>query len=352
MRHLVAAIARVSTLRLKVWLPPGELPPQVAAVMTPRESSWLGSTLEAGGIANIIRSGGFRSVLAPIRLLGFLRQMYSRECDVDVYHINWLQCALPLPANGKPAVVSVLGNDLKLLTLPMVRGLIRRALRGRRVVICPNAEWMRESLQLAFGDMAEVAPVSFGIDPQWFAVQRQYDPAAPRRWLAVTRLTVDKLGSLFSWGERFFVEEGRELHLFGPMQERVDVPDWVTYHGSATPEQLCLNWFPSCCGLITLSRHAEGRPQVMLEAMASGLPIIASAMPAHGTLVIDRETGALCASEAELASALALLEDPETNARMGRAARDWALREVGTWDDCARRYVAIYRRLKEARHDE
>jgi hypothetical protein len=30
---------------------------------------------------------------------------------------------------------------------------------------------------------------------------------------------------------------------------------------------------------------------------------------------------------------------------MGNAAREWVLREIGTWDDCAQRYVAIYREL-------
>ncbi len=69
--------------------------------------------------------------------------------------------------------MTVLGTDLKLLGLPLVKTLLRRVMRGRKVAICPNAEWMREPLELAFGDLAQVCPVPFGIDPVWYAISTQ-----------------------------------------------------------------------------------------------------------------------------------------------------------------------------------
>ena len=129
------------------------------------------------------------------------------------------------------------------------------------------------------------------------------------------------------------------------MQENIPIPPWVQYHGSATPEQLANEWFPRASGLVTLSRHAEGRPQVMLEAMAAGLPIIASRMPAHADIVSDGVTGLLCDTPAGYADAQEALEDSDTRGRMRNAAREWVLREIGTWDDCAQRYVKIYREL-------
>jgi hypothetical protein len=274
-----------------------------------------------------------------------IRACYKRETAVDIYHINWLQCAAPLPRNGIPALITVLGNDLKLVRLPLMRQLLRRAMRHRNVAICPNADWMHAPLSAAFGDVAEIIPVSFGIDPRWYSIERARELNAPHRWLAVTRLTADKLGPLFEWSEAYFRQSSRELHLFGPMQEGVTVPDWIHYHGAATPDQLASIWFPSATGLITLSRHAEGRPQVMLEAMAAGLPIIASPMPAHATIVQDGDTGRLCGSADAYGNALRELEEPSTNRRYGEIARQWAANEIGTWDDCAQRYVNIYHRL-------
>jgi glycosyltransferase involved in cell wall biosynthesis len=352
MRHLVDALARAPDIQLSVWAPPGELPLTASAVTTPREADWLAQLMVAGGVSHLMRSGGVRAKLAPVKLLTMISAIYRRHFGVDIYHVNWLQCALPLPANGKPVLITVLGNDLKLLRLPMMRRFLRRVMRKRKVAICPNAEWMHEPLQSAFGDVAQVIPVSFGIDPCWYAIGRKLDAQQPARWLAVTRLTADKLGPLFEWSKDLFNKGDRELHLFGPMQEAVHVPDWVHYHGAATPRQLAEEWFPGASGLITLSRHAEGRPQVMLEAMAAGLPIVASRMPAHATIVADGQTGILCDSAEDYREALEHLQDPLINQRFGAAARRWVLQEVGTWDDCAQRYTRVYRHLLGCSADE
>lgn len=345
MRHLVAALARIPSVDLSVWAPPGELPEGATYIVSPVDARWLARLMALGGISHMMRSGGWRSWFAPLRLMRMMGAGYRARPDADIYHVNWLQCALPLPNNRKPALVTVLGNDLKLLKLPFMRYLMRRAMRRRKVVICPNADWMSGPLQAAFGDVAEIRPVSFGIDPCWYAIKRDYDEDQPHRWLAVTRLTADKLGPLFDWSNKIFRDKRRELHLFGPMQEGIEVPEWVHYHGPITPEQLANEWFPKACGLITLSRHAEGRPQVMLEAMAAGLPIIASDMPAHASIVFDGETGKLCDSMESYVAALDNVEDVPTNHRLGVAARSWASREIGTWDDCAARYAQIYSHL-------
>lgn len=344
MFNMAGALARHDEVDLKLWAPPGELPAKVASAASERESRWLLRLMDEGGISHQMRTRPLAGFINAARLLRMLSKVFRREADTELYHINWLQCALPLPADGKPALLTVLGNDMKLLRLPFMRAALRRAMRNRKVAICPNAGWMERPLREIFGDVAKVVPVPFGIDPRWYAIRREPDPAQPHRWMAVTRLTADKLGTLFEWSEPLF-GEGRELHLFGPMQESVSVPSWVHYHGSATPEQLANEWFPRASGLVTLSRHAEGRPQVMLEAMAAGLPIIASRMPAHADIVSDGVTGSLCGSPEEYSAALTALEDPVTNARMASAAREWVLRDIGTWDDCANRYVAIYREL-------
>ena len=344
-RNMVFGLARSPSMELGVWAPPGELPQNVARATTPSESEWLGKLVDLGGISHMMRSGGVQALLSPIRLLRMLAAAYRRQRDVDVYHINWLQSALPLPRDGKPALITVLGNDLRLLGLPLMRPLLRRVMRHRKVAICPNAEWMSEPLRRAFGDVADIQPVSFGIDPVWYEIQRKPIDDGPKRWLVVARLTAEKMGPLFEWSRELFQDGSRELHLFGPMEQTIDVPSWVRYHGPAAPEQLAREWFPQACGLITLSRHAEGRPQVMLEAMAAGLPIIASRMPAHATVVVDGETGLLCDSPQGYGDALISLEDTGANLRFGEAARRRVQDELGTWDDCAGRYIKIYERL-------
>jgi glycosyltransferase involved in cell wall biosynthesis len=131
------------------------------------------------------------------------------------------------------------------------------------------------------------------------------------------------------------------------MQEQIELPAWVQWHGPVTPEQLCNDWFPTAQGLLTLSQHAEGRPQVMLEALASGLPIVASRLPAHDDLLGTGEGGILCGSAAETLAAIDALSDRQANRALGQRGRARMQETIGSWDDCAARFVTLYQHLLE-----
>jgi glycosyltransferase involved in cell wall biosynthesis len=346
-RHLADALSRRDDLQVALWAPPGDAHPDIDRVTSTAEDAWFASLMRAGGIAHLLRTHKIRALAECLTLLRRLHSVFARQV-ADVYHINWLQNALPLPNNGRPALITVLGTDMQLLRLPMMRTLIRRSLRNRKATICPNAEWMTGELEAAFGDLARVQALPFGIDPRWYALRRDIATDSPTQWLVVSRLTRDKIGPLFEWCAPLFAGGERMLHLFGPMQESIEVPAWVDYHGPATPDDLRENWFPKAHGLITLSRHSEGRPQVMLESMASGLPIIASRAPAHENLLEHATTGWLVDSPAELEAGIEALSRPVENAGIGAAAKARVQKEVGTWDDCAQRYTTIYRELIQA----
>ncbi len=343
--NLASALVRQQEIELSLWAPPGELPPSVGNAASPNDAAWLKKLSVQGGIAHLLRARKWRSVGAVAGLLLRLARVYRRQSP-DLIHVNWLQNALPLWGTKTPAVISVLGSDFGLLRLPGMKMLLRAVFRQRRVILAPNAEWMQAALESAFGDLAEIRSISFGVDAPWFKMPRALPSDGKHHWLTITRLTRNKLGDLFAWGEGLFGQD-RQLHLFGPMQEEMTLPPWIVYHGPTYPAELLANWFPHAAGLITLSNHDEGRPQVILEAMAAGLPVIASNLSAHRDIIQHRQTGWLVDSADEFREALAMLETPGHNQETGEAARTWVKANIGTWDDCAERYVSAYHRLLE-----
>ena len=67
----------------------------------------------------------------------------------------------------------------------------------------------------------------------------------------------------------------------------------------------------------------EGLPNVVIEAMAAGVPVVASDVPGNRDAVADGETGLIAKDEAALLEkTLALVDDRERRARMGKAARE------------------------------
>jgi hypothetical protein len=166
-RHMADALGRRGELDVGLWAPPGERPDAVRDLTSDADRAWLERLMAAGGIAHLWRRAPVRGPLGALSLMRRLHRAYRRH-DADLRHVNWLQNALPLPADGRPLLVTALGTDMKLLGLPLVRRRLRHVFAQRATAIRPNAEWMVAPLLEAFGDVADVRFLSFGIDPAWF----------------------------------------------------------------------------------------------------------------------------------------------------------------------------------------
>ena len=87
--------------------------------------------------------------------------------------------------------------------------------------------------------------------------------------------------------------------------------------------------------IFTLPSHFEGLPMSVIEAMLTGLPVVATAIRGPREQVVDGNTGILVppAAVAPLAAALQrLASDPALRARMGAAGR---ARAAALYDEAA-----------------
>jgi glycosyltransferase involved in cell wall biosynthesis len=103
--------------------------------------------------------------------------------------------------------------------------------------------------------------------------------------------------------------------------------------------------------LLALPSHYEGLPTVIIEAMASGVPVVATSIPGTAELVNDGETGWLTdRGNPEKLAAVIIQALREPAERSRRAAR--ALTEVAphfSFDAVVRQYEALYERLVRPR---
>jgi glycosyltransferase involved in cell wall biosynthesis len=95
--------------------------------------------------------------------------------------------------------------------------------------------------------------------------------------------------------------------------------------------------------------HWEGSPRVLLEAAASGLPVIAR-KDYEPESVIDGTTGFLAATDGEVMARLAqLLASPDLRRTLGQAARRH-ISHFG-WDVITRQWETIFTRLGQLRRE-
>jgi len=210
----------------------------------------------------------------------------------------------------------------------------RRARAAACVVVC-NADAAR-AVREAGG---EVRLVPHGVDLDRFAPVLRA-PRGPVRLLAVGRLVEKKgFGVLLRAAARLRVPYQLRVVGDGPERERLAslaaaAGDAVELIGARTHAELpvAFRWaevlvVPS---IVDARGDRDGLPNVVLEAMASGLPVVASDVAALPTAVVDGSTGVLVppGDVDRLARALEdLAVDPARRQRLGRAGRLRAERE-------------------------
>jgi glycosyltransferase involved in cell wall biosynthesis len=103
--------------------------------------------------------------------------------------------------------------------------------------------------------------------------------------------------------------------------------------------------------IFVLSSRSEALPVSVLEAMAAGLPVVATRVGGVPELVVEGETGLLVppSDPAALAAALQrLLDEPELRARLGAAGRA-RVQEHFAVDSFAESHLDVYRRALAAK---
>ena len=109
------------------------------------------------------------------------------------------------------------------------------------------------------------------------------------------------------------------------------------------------------CSVVVLTSVQENAPMTVIEAMASGVPVAATRVGGVPDLVSEGETGFMTAPGDDAALAerlLALLNDPDLRARLGRRAREVARTRFSAEQVASAYYALYYQVLARSRGDD
>ncbi len=260
---------------------------------------------------------------------------------------------------GLPYVVSLRGGDVpgfepQMALLHRLLTGCRRAVLRRSLAVVANSRGLADLSRRT--DPFPVQVIPNGVDVDFFRPADQ--PGSPQKepfaFLFSGRFHPQK--NLFFLLDRF--KELRQasprpftLHLVGDGPSRaglqryaaeLGLQDRLVWHGWLDKDSLRRVYQNAGC-FINPSLY-EGMPNTVLEAMASGLPVVASHIPGNAELVKPEETGYLVSlnDAAAFTGALQnLLEHPEVAATMGQAGRALALREF-SWERVALNYLILF----------
>ena len=320
--------------------------------------------------AGTMHEQALRSWTARWRLLQLVqasRREVRRVSDAwrpDVLHVHWWVpggfAVWPPYPDQPPVVLTSHGTDLFLLDrFPAARALaapIFKASTRVTVISSPLVERV-ESLG--------VPPWKISVIPMPVVV-RHFERAGERkpvghRLLFVGRLVERKGAHVAIEALEVLKRKGREAHLTvvgdGPERDRLEalagekgVRAQIDFRGSVPAESVADAFAEADVFLMPALTDWKGEQEgfglVLVEAMMSGVPVVASQSGGIPDVVTDEETGLLVPErdpEALAGAAARLLTDRALGRRLARSAAEDVRRRFAP-EAIARRFEAVYRR--------
>ncbi len=319
-----------------------------------------------------VRAAAF--VAAPFALAQAWRvaRKIARRHHATVMHGHWVVpggITAALAAPDLPLVVSLHGSDVYVAeTFPPARAAARAAFARAGAVTACSEDLARRAVAIG-ADPARVDVVPYGVDVDRF----RPDPSARTRCratlgvapgvplvFAAGRLVrkkgfeylIDALPAL-TMARPVVVAIGGEGDLDHELRRRAEeagVAQSVRFLGNL-PQDDVAHYLAAADVVVVPSvrddaGNVDGVPNVVMEALASGTPLVTTPAGGIGAVVTDEHT-ALVAPERDVAALAAaiqrLLNDPSLGQSIGVRARTLAIRQFG-WPRAAERFEAAFER--------
>lgn len=282
-----------------------------------------------------------KAVRAAWSWLGFAARLLAGRVGLLHVHIAsdasfWRKLLFVAPARllGVPYILHVHAGDFGDFhdrCGPLGRALLAWMYRGADVVVALSEEWKRAMLAVVPGMRVEVVSNPIEIPPVASPLDRGPPTVA---FLGIVRESKGVDDLLHAWprvraaipGARLVLGGSGEVDRARAMAERlgiaecVETPGWIS--GEAKAALLDRAW------TLALPSQCEALPMAVLEAMAAGVPVVASRVGAIPEAVLHGESGLLVDTRDPPALAAALIEmlgDHGRRQALGRAGRRRAL---------------------------
>jgi glycosyltransferase involved in cell wall biosynthesis len=233
-------------------------------------------------------------------------------------------------------------SDVVICPAPTIRALLLSYGIQRPIEIVPNAIDLSAFEHVAPGDLR----ARLGIGPRdrvaIYCGRLAKEKNLPFMLHALRRVLLEA-------PERrlMLVGEGTEQEDLMALAQRLDLGDRVLFPGRI--EYAEIPRYYAAADLFVMTSVTEVRPLALIEAMASGLPVVAVSAPGSADTVTSGADGLLTPEDpVDFAEAVRrVLTDDATRLEMGRRARETA----GTYSilDTTRRLVEIYEQVRESR---
>lgn len=314
-----------------------------------------------GGIPVALRQSRLAIFLMPLFLGAMFVETVRASRDADIVHANWsisgFIAGLARWFTRKPFITTLRGEDVSRAKVSLLyRMFLWACMRnGSRVVAVGDA--MAQGLREMFPGYAEkVVVLSNGVSPQLLSINArksccEHSPKLrilvvgsliPRKGVdtvinAIAKMP-DSTGAFLT-----VVGDGIDRLRLESLVREVGVEGKVQFIGETDPERVM--YFYESTDVFVLASYSEGRPNVVMEAMAAAVTVIASKINGVKELVTAGETGLLFEPgdvNGLVEQLLRVSKDIELRERLATRGRQFIVDNRLLWSSTGEGYEDMY----------
>lgn len=238
-----------------------------------------------GAIVPRVKEKKIRGLLTPFLFLSMKRQLKKWSAKVDLVHVHWIipQGIMQRNIKSTPYLVTGHGGDVTSLNIPIVKKMKQTCLKNAIGMVGVSGYICQKMEALCPEKNAEL--ISMGCDLSKFSPEKKKDTIYAkdtRNVLFVGRLAEKK-------GVTYLIEAMKNVdaHLYivggGPLEESLKkqaepIKEKITFLGPKSHEELPCYYASAdlfvAPSIVAADGDQEGLPVSIMEAMASGLPVV------------------------------------------------------------------------------
>ncbi len=276
--------------------------------------------------------------------------------DAHYYYPDGVAAALVACWFRKPFVITARGSDVNLISQYRIPRVLMRWASSHAKASIAVSKALSEALASIGLERSKLMVLRNGVDGDLFSPVPQLQARNSLGWLPGP--TLISVGNLVeNKGHHIAIEllahlpdfrlvivgTGARKSALERLGQKLGVSSRVSFMGRVDQKELAVCY--SAADILILASSREGWPNVLLEAMACGTPVVASNVGGVSEIVTCPEAGRL-GRESTVESLLPLIRDLWDHYPDRNAVRRYA--ELFSWDDISRSQLDLFKKILNA----
>ena len=322
---------------------------------------WQVLAHQPGGIPAALRANPLNYLLLPAFLVSMLIVAMRATKSIDLIHANWSISGVIAGIAGKlssrPVITTLRGSDVDLAQKSaLYKFVLRMCMCLSTRVVAVSQTLLDAVIEITPSHAAKMHMIHNGVSEDLLAQEKINDAAGRLRITTIGNLIPDKgMDTVLHSVQRVSKEcdvaltiigDGPEMPALRKQARDLGMDNQVHFTGQIAPQEIA--GYLARTDIFVLASLHEGRPNVVLEAFAAGLAVVASDIAGINELVENNVTGLrfTAGDPADLARKITQLHDNRPQlASLGQGARSYIRQHKLTWSSAGQQYADLYRQV-------